>query len=130
MRSWGLMRNLIGRYMQRGREKAVANTPHFTNIFTVFYFIQNLIDQIEIRAKLNDLQRFISCKHESTESLPSTFSSRHDTIRLPKMKIKQFSGDPAYWVSFFDSFEAAVDSNENLAKVEEMIFKKLFSRRG
>ena len=40
MRSWGLMRNLIGRYMHKGREKAVANTPHFTIIFTVFYFIQ------------------------------------------------------------------------------------------
>ena len=26
--------------MHRGREKAVANTPHFTIIFTVFYFIQ------------------------------------------------------------------------------------------
>ena len=44
MRSWGLMRNLIGRYMHRGREKAVANTPHFTIIFTVFYFIQNHVD--------------------------------------------------------------------------------------
>ena len=44
MRSWGLMRNLIGRYMHRGREKAVANTPHFTIIFTVFYFIQKNVD--------------------------------------------------------------------------------------
>ena len=40
----GLMRNLIGRYMHRGREKAVANTPHFTIIFTVFYFIQKNVD--------------------------------------------------------------------------------------
>ena len=44
MRPWGLMRNLIGRYMHRGREKAVANTPHFTIIFTVFYFIQKNVD--------------------------------------------------------------------------------------
>ena len=44
MRSWGLMRNLIERYMHRGREKAVANTPHFTIIFTVFYFIQKNVD--------------------------------------------------------------------------------------
>ena len=30
--------------MHRGREKAVANTPHFTIIFTVFYFIQKHFD--------------------------------------------------------------------------------------
>ena len=39
-----LMRNLIGRYMHRGREKAVANTPHFPIIFTVFYFVQKNVD--------------------------------------------------------------------------------------
>ena len=63
MRSWGLMRNLIGRYMHRGREKAVANTPHFTIIFTVFYFIQRnasiskITDMNTINETYNNLLR-------------------------------------------------------------------------
>ena len=88
---------------------------------------KSLIDQIKIKAKINNLDRFIVDKNDS-ESLPcpSTFSPRHnDTIKLPKMKIKQFSGDPSEWVSFFDSFEAAVDSNENLAKVDKMNYNRL-----
>ena len=45
---------------------------------------------------------------------------RHESIKLPKLKIKPFSGDPTEWTSFIDSFEAAVDSNDNLANIEKM----------
>ena len=50
--------------MHRDREKAVANTPHFTIIFTVFYFIQNHEDDEDDE---ND--------HEDVDALPYSYKN-------------------------------------------------------
>ena len=42
------------------------------------------------------------------------------TIRLPKLVIPLFSGDPLQWQSFWDCFEAAVHSNNSLTNVQKL----------
>ena len=40
-------------------------------------------------------------------------------VKLPKINLHKFNGDPCSWVPFFDSFQAAVDKNPNLATINK-----------
>ena len=44
------------------------------------------------------------------------------TTRLPKLDLPQFSGNPIYWQPFWDSFEAAVDTNRSLTGVQKLSY--------
>lgn len=46
------------------------------------------------------------------------------TIKLPKLELKKFYGNPKLWQSFWDSFSTAVDSNESLEDVEKFNYLK------
>lgn len=39
--------------------------------------------------------------------------------RLPKLSLPTFSGDPLQWRTFWDSFDAAVNSNTGLSDVQK-----------
>ena len=41
-------------------------------------------------------------------------------INLPKINIKSFEGDPLEWLTFWDSFSAAIDKNLELSDVEKL----------
>ena len=41
-------------------------------------------------------------------------------INLPKINIKSFGGDPLQWLTFWDSFSAAIDKNHGLSYIEKM----------
>ena len=40
-------------------------------------------------------------------------------VKLPKINLRKFNGDPCSWVPFFDSFQATVDKNPNLATIDK-----------
>jgi len=40
-------------------------------------------------------------------------------VALPKIQIKEFTGDPATWQQFYDLFEATVDKHERLSEIEK-----------
>ena len=44
--------------------------------------------------------------------------------RLPKLTLPTFSGDPLAWQTFWDSFEAAVDSNPALSPLQKFNYLK------
>ena len=48
---------------------------------------------------------------------PTTASSKR--VRLPKMQLRSFGGDPTKWTSFWESFEAAVHDNSELSDIEK-----------
>ena len=53
-----------------------------------------------------------------------------NVVKLPKIEIRKFYGDPLEWKSIYDSFKSAVDENIRLTKVEKMnylinLFKKV-----
>ena len=41
-------------------------------------------------------------------------------INLPKIDIKSFGGDPLQWLTFWDSFSAAMDKNHGLSDIEKI----------
>ncbi|XP_057299452.1 uncharacterized protein LOC130630071 [Hydractinia symbiolongicarpus] len=49
-------------------------------------------------------------------------SSVRDRIKLPKLELKKFNGDPLQWKSFDESFECAIHENESLSSVEKLTY--------
>ena len=48
------------------------------------------------------------------------------SMKLPKLEIKRFGGDPKEYKSFKDSFEIAVNWRSDIAEVEKFIYLKSF----
>ena len=45
--------------------------------------------------------------------------AKPNSVRLPKLQLRHFNGDLTKWTGFWESFEAAVDSNPDLSSVEK-----------
>ena len=56
----------------------------------------------------------------------SFFGSRVNSAKLPKCSIQSFSGNPIEFQSFWDSFEASVNSNETLEDITKFTYLKSF----
>eukprot|EP00794_Sanderia_malayensis_P016438 gene16438-18073_t len=48
----------------------------------------------------------------------------HQTIKLPKLQLKHFSGDPMKWMEFWESFERNVHCNNAYSDVHKMSYLK------
>ena len=55
----------------------------------------------------------------STTHTHVTTSSAHQNARLPKLTLPTFNGEPLQWETFWDSFDAAVNSNTGLSDVQK-----------
>ena len=67
--------------------------------------IELFFKNLHSREKIND----------DTLSLPS--SSRDSSAKIPKLILQTFSGDPAKYQEFWDSYNSAVHSNLSLDNV-------------
>lgn len=52
------------------------------------------------------------------------FQSTSTDIRLPRLNLQEFSGDSLEWITFRDSFSAAVASKTNLSNVQKLTYLK------
>ena len=68
----------------------------------------------------------INSKEEtvSTNSSKSSSSYTKPSIKLPNIHLQKFNGNPQDWQSFIDSFDCAIDSNENLSKIQKLTYLK------
>lgn len=74
--------------------------------------------------ELRKLIKFMEKKtmQEVTNSNISTNSTKKISMKLPKLTIKPFDGDPLCWKSFYDTFMCTIDSNDDLSNVEKMSY--------
>ena len=63
-----------------------------------------------------------------TPTHESSFSGAKASVKLPKINIQPFSGEPLDYQTFIQSFESSVDSNEYLEPVQKFIYLKGFLR--
>ena len=59
---------------------------------------------------------------EETLTVTSSLSNR--AVRLPKLDIKHFSGQPEHWSEFWDSFNCAIHENDTISDVQKMTYLK------
>ena len=66
-------------------------------------------------------------KGENTSPAPTPkFISSKVGVRLPKISIKRFIGDPTTWQQFYETFQATVHQNANLSDVEKFSYLQGF----
>ena len=68
--------------------------------------------------KVNDVR-----KGSDVDSL-STLSCKRAAVKLPKIFIKKFSGNPIEWQQFHETFKATVDQNEGISDIEKFTYLK------
>ena len=87
--------------------------------------------ETHVSTKINEIKSFIK-KHtkEIEKDEVSSTSSRSPVIKpninLPKLVLKKFSGNPIMWQQFYDTFEAAIDKNENLSNVQKFTYLQAY----
>ena len=47
------------------------------------------------------------------------YKDKSGNVKLSKLEIKQFCGEPTAWMTFIDSFDATVYRSTNLSDVEK-----------
>ena len=52
------------------------------------------------------------------------YFKRNGGVKLSKITLKTFSGDPLDWKSFKGTFEAAVHNNESITNIEKFTYLK------
>ena len=76
--------------------------------------------EIESKGKLNLITKFIATNTRQKETKVQTSSEQPaDTIKLPKLEIAKFGGDPTNWQQFYDSFTAAIHNSVSLTNAEK-----------
>ena len=84
--------------------------------------------ELNIKRMEEKMKRIVTVE-ESRIILPSTGSTTSETksnVKLPKLDLKKFDGEPTEWQSFFETFLSAVDSNDNLSNVEKFTYLKIY----
>ena len=51
-------------------------------------------------------------------------------VRLPKLELKKFSGDPKNWQSWWDAYSSAIHENEDLTKIDKMNYLRSLLQGG
>ena len=74
----------------------------------------------KITQKDEDIVSAHSTRSPSVQSDQS--SSFQRSVKLPKLEIKKFDGDPSNWTTFIDCFTSAIHENDELSNVQKMIY--------
>ena len=82
--------------------------------------------EIKIVKEIKRTELFLKKKSNDfdTSSTVTARSVTQNTVKLPKLSIKNFSGDPIQWQQFYDTFDAVVNKNESISKVEKFTYLK------
>jgi hypothetical protein len=55
----------------------------------------------------------------SNPTVNTSTSSTTPTVKLPKLNLKKFRGDPTSWTTFWDTFESSIHKNPNLSSIDK-----------
>ena len=80
--------------------------------------------EIHCKAKLNNLDKFL--KKKDTTFTPTPQPRSKENIKLPPLEIRKFDGNATKWQTFYDSFNAAIDTSTSISKVEKFNYLQGF----
>ena len=88
--------------------------------------------EITVRRSVAGLIHFLEKPPIETKPIAKSEGSIAETkkgslvsgVKLPKIHIKKFAGEPTEWQQFFDTFKATVDDNRTLSNIEKFTYLK------
>ena len=123
------MQALVDRLTRRAGEIAQMNAKIVMSLETEEDILKDTESALLFQDDISDWQFKIKQFPKSKQETPVSQFHRSSfkqapTLRmhisLPKIKIKSFGGDPLEWLTFWDSFSAAIDKNLELSDVGKM----------
>ena len=83
--------------------------------------------KMSLKKAKRKFQRFLKYHPEITNPIKVRRNfKRNDGVKLPKITLKTFSGDPLDWQSFKETFEAAVHNKESIIYIEKFTYLKTY----
>ena len=58
----------------------------------------------------------------TTQPTPVPAPIRNPTVRLPKLDLPSFSGDPLSWNTFFQQYKVSIDDNQDLSPIQKFTY--------
>ena len=81
--------------------------------------------EVLVKTNIGRLQNVVNSKKQVV--IESRERSKHkDNVRLPKLEIAKFGGDPRNWKSFLDRFTSTIGCSETLSTIEKFNYLKSF----
>ena len=74
----------------------------------------------EIEEVLCRIDAVLKTRNEATASSSEQQTRKDVQVKLPKLPLLTFNGNPTEWTSFWDGFKASIDGHPGLAKVEKL----------
>ena len=69
---------------------------------------------------LEDMQN----QGERSINSSGTIGRNQNAVRLPKLEVKKFCGDPTLWPEFLDTFNVVINENNDLSDIERFTYLK------
>ena len=66
----------------------------------------------------------------SSSASSTSFLGTRKGVRLPKLELKKFSGDPKNWQCWWDAYNSAIHENEDLSKIDKMNYLRSLLQGG
>ena len=82
---------------------------------------------MKLKKSKRKLQKFL--EYHPEPSVPIEIgrdARRNDGVKLPKIVLRKFIGDPLDWKSFKETFEAAVHSSDSISNIEKFTYLKTY----
>ena len=90
--------------------------------FKVFSGTHEMVAQITLKLESIDVSNKNSLSIEST-SATSVSSNR---LKLPKLELPVFKGDPLKWQGFWDMFSKSIHENETISDIDRFTYLKRY----
>uniref|UniRef100_A0A1B6DSA7 Uncharacterized protein n=1 Tax=Clastoptera arizonana TaxID=38151 RepID=A0A1B6DSA7_9HEMI len=103
--------DILDAYNELAMKEDVKFTPNYAPLSAV----DDMVDQVIHTATI--LQAKQAVKQSPATSLPATIQC---PLKLPKLELKRFNGDPIEWVSFINLFNSAIHENNTLTPVAKL----------
>ena len=89
---------------------------------------QYMEDLYDVLAKMEEALHRNSLRPLATGPTPATTDDRHPPtkVKLPKLTIQPFKGELTAWVTFWDSYDAAIHSNSSLSGIGKFNYLRTF----
>ena len=82
---------------------------------------------MKLKKSKRNLQKLLGYHTESSVPIEIRRDGRrNDGVKLPKIVLRKFSGDPLDWKSFKETFEGAVHSSDIISNIEKFTYLKTY----
>ena len=108
--------------LQRKRDIIAALDQEISNLQDQAEIEKDILDRTDFEDELEQticrIERALK-SHTAGKPMQQSLTHAIDKVKLPKLSLMTFNGDPTQWTPFWESFESTIHTNTNLADIDK-----------